>query len=347
MQEDHKEVSYSKVIVIIVENIRLIIIPTIVFALLSLVYAYFIAEPNFVSSSKVISLSGKNSISQFSNIAAQMGISVPTGSSEPKWAYKEIIESRDILRNVVKSKFSTKKFGESLPLFQILTYGDDEPYFGLDTLEEIAIDILKLEMLSVTDDLITSIVEISVNSNEPELAQKINEKIILLLDAHQRSFNQNQSTKSRKFIQDRIIQTEKELIKAEELLKDFRDSNRRIENSPALLLEQQRLAREVTVLTGVFTTLKQNLETTKIEEVKEQDYIVTIESPNLPLFPSAPRKLLILVGSTILGSLIGLLIVILKISFKNNSNEDKENLKYAQNLISDKLIDLKKRLRLG
>ena len=50
-------------------------------------------------------------------------------------------------------------------------------------------------MLSVTDDLIF-IVEISVNSNEPELAQKINEKIILLLDAHQRSFNQNQSTKS-------------------------------------------------------------------------------------------------------------------------------------------------------
>ena len=100
------------------------------------------------------------------------------------------------------------------------------------------------------------------------------------------------------------------------------------------------MAREVTVLTGVFTTLKQNLETTKIEEVKEQDYIVTIESPN---HHSVRRKSLILVGSTILGSLIGLLIVILKISFKI-SNEDKENLKYVQNLISDKIIDLKKRL---
>ena len=44
------------------------------------------------------------------------------------------------------------------------------------------------------------------------------------------------------------------------------DRNRRIENSPSLQLEQQRLGREVTVLTGVFTTLKQQLETTKIEE---------------------------------------------------------------------------------
>ena len=40
---------------------------------------------------------------------------------------------------------------------------------------------------------------------------------------------------------------------AEENLKVFMDRNRRIENSPALQLQQQRLAREVTVLTGVFT----------------------------------------------------------------------------------------------
>ena len=60
------------------------------------------------------------------------------------------------------------------------------------------------------------------------------------------------------------------------------DTNRRIENSPALLLEQQRLQREVTVLIGVFTTLKQQLEkstnymtkatllNTLLQEVREQ-----------------------------------------------------------------------------
>ena len=53
-----------------------------------------------------------------------------------------------------------------------------------------------------------------------------------------------------------------ELRNAEEELKNFKDRNRRIENSPTLQLEEQRLLREVTVLTGVFTTLKQNLEST-------------------------------------------------------------------------------------
>ena len=46
---------------------------------------------------------------------------------------------------------------------------------------------------------------------------------------------------------------------AEENLKVFMARNRRIENSPALQLEEQRLSREVAVLTGVFTTLKQQL----------------------------------------------------------------------------------------
>ena len=75
------------------------------------------------------------------------------------------------------------------------------------------------------------------------------------------------------------------MIDAEEDLRVFMDRNRRIENSPALQLERQRLNREVSVLTGVFTTLKQQLETTKIEEVKESDYVIILDSPEIPLRP--------------------------------------------------------------
>ena len=84
------------------------------------------------------------------------------------------------------------------------------------------------------------------------------------MDSHQRRYNKAKTSQTRQFIEERIIETEKELMSAEEDLKVFMDRNRRIENSPALQLEQQRFGREVTVLTGVFTTLKQQLETTKI-----------------------------------------------------------------------------------
>ena len=101
------------------------------------------------------------------------------------------------------------------------------------------------------------------------------------LDSHQRKYNKTKTSNTKKFIEERINSTKNELISAEEKLRVFMDRNRRIENSPALQLEQgrERLGREVTVLTGVFTTLKQQYETTKIEEVKESDYVVVIDPP--------------------------------------------------------------------
>ena len=84
-----------------------------------------------------------------------------------------------------------------------------------------------------------------------------------------------------------------------------RDRNRRIENSPALQLEQQRLGREVTVLTGVFTTLKQQLETAKIEEVKESDYVVIVDPTEIPLAHSKPNKKNMVIMAGILGLGLG------------------------------------------
>ena len=55
----------------------------------------------------------------------------------------------------------------------------------------------------------------------------------------------------KQFIEERITETESELIAAEEALKVFMDRNRRIENSPALQLENKDLVGEVTVLTGI------------------------------------------------------------------------------------------------
>ena len=78
--------------------------------------------------------------------------------------------------------------------------------------------------------------------------------------------------------------------KKEESLKEFRVTNRRIENSPNLLLIQERLGREVTVLNGVFTTLMQQLEMSKIEELKEVNFVLVVDPPEVPLQKSFPNK---------------------------------------------------------
>tara|TARA_Y100001958_G_C21177379_1_gene507913 strand:- start:805 stop:1392 length:588 start_codon:yes stop_codon:yes gene_type:complete len=172
-------------------------------------------------------------------------------------------------------------------------------------------------MIKVNENLQTGILSLKVEANEASLAQQVNEKIIQELDAHQRDYNKSKTTETKRFILDRIRNTENELIVAEEKLKDFRDRNRRIENSPALQLEQQRLAREVTVLTGVYTTLKQQLETTKIEEVRDSDYVVILDEPSFPLNKTRPKRLFVIIFSTIIGSVFGIILLFIKESLKD------------------------------
>jgi tyrosine-protein kinase Etk/Wzc len=127
---------------------------------------------------------------------------------------------------------------------------------------------------------------------------------------------------------------------AEEDLKVFMDRNRRIENSPALQLEQQRLGREVTVLTGVFTTLKQQLETTKIEEVKESDYVVILDAPEVPLQRSKPNKRLMVILAGILGIGLGLALAFVREFLANSEIEEKGKMSEAKSLALKNISEL-------
>ena len=104
---------------------------------------------------------------------------------------------------------------------QILTYGNKQPMFGYDTLLSMSINSL-LDMINVYEDKKTSIVTLRVNSKEPKLAADINEALIEELDRHQKEYNKSKTSQTRQFIQDRIKDTEKELMATEESLKDFR-----------------------------------------------------------------------------------------------------------------------------
>ena len=154
-------------------------------------------------------------------------------------------------------KFTTKKFGSEKTLLQILTYGNDEkPEVGLDTLIRDGCNGF-IGMVNMSQD--GSYYILTISASEAIFARDIAVVVIEELDSYLRQSNKDKTSETRQFIEERIDDTEKNLKIAEEVLKDFRVRNRRLENSPALLLEQQRLSREVSVLTGVFTSLKQQL----------------------------------------------------------------------------------------
>ena len=336
----NKEISLIDIFITISRQIKTIIIFPSVLCLLTIFYVLFIADPIYTSNSKIMSSSASGGgASQAIGLAAQFGINLPTNQTEPVWNYPEIIKSRILAKSVIAQTFDTEKFGKGKKLIDMLNYLEDVKKHGPKTLESLAVQKFH-KMIRVNENTQTSIVTLSIDTFEPSLAAQINKAIIEQLDSHQRDYNRSKSSETRIFIQKRIESTKQELSLAEEKLKIFRDRNRRIENSPALQLEQERLVREVTVLTGVFTTLKQQLETTKIKEVRESDYVIVIDPPEVPIIPSSPKKKLNVILAGIIGLGFGFIIAFTNDAYDKIDKKNKEKLLKVKSLIIANLKNL-------
>lgn len=335
-------ISFYDLLHILAKHVQLIILVTIIITSIAFIYAFFIAKPVFISSSKIMSSSSNNSSSsEAMGIAAQFGFNLGSSQPGPKWVYPEIIKSRTIARKLLKKSFKTDLVGSKSTLLDIISIQYLKSDLSKSVLESKAVNKLH-SMIRVSENIKTGIISIYVSAFEAKLASEINHALIQELDTHQKDYNKAKTSKAKKFIEQRMHSTEKELILSEERLKTFRDRNRRIENSPALQLEQQRLTREVTVLTGVFTTLKQQLETTKIEEVKDSDYVITLDSPEIPLQRSKPKRKNIVLYGFIVGLVSSIIISFIHNFFLFEREKEKKQINATKEIFLKNIQGLKK-----
>lgn len=333
-----REISFIEIALLIAQNIKLIIIIPSFLCLCFLIHILFFKTPNYVSVSKIMSSSkGASARNQAFGIAAQFGIPIPTEDSEAKWVYPEIIRSRTLSRAMLKRRFHDSISGKEKALLAILINSENKSDKNQKFVESVGIDIL-LSMISVDENIKTSTLTISVASKNPLLSTNINEALIEELDRHQREYNKTRTNQSYNFIENLIVEKKKELELAEEKLKEFSNRNRRMENSPGLMLQRQRLDREVIVLTGVFTTLKQQLETVKIESVKESDYVVVIDPPEIPLGPANKGSKLLFLFVGFFGIGLAISVAFLESYLKNS--KQKKKLYQAQSILFKNIQEL-------
>ncbi len=330
----------TDILLIFAKKIKLIFLITLFVVVFAIIHSIFIAKPVFKTSAKIMSLGGVSN-SNVAGLASQFGIDIPLRQSEPKWSYSEVLKSRPIAETMIKRKYDTKKFGEQLSLMNILTIGDKAYEGSLEILKNKAINNF-IKMFSINEDPIKGIYTIKLESFEAILCKEIVTDLIDVLDQHQREYNQSKTSETRKFIEERITATRNDLNNAENKLKDFTKSNRRIENSPLLQLEQQRLDREVSVLTNVYTTLKQQFETTKIEELRESKYVVVIDPPYVPLSRSKPNRKVRVILSGFLGIGLSLVIVFLLDNYNRKNKKEKDKINFLLLLFKKNILDLLK-----
>ena len=86
-------ISVMDIMLTLARQLKVIIITPTILCTLTIIYVLFFTMPVYTSASKIMSSSSGGGMSQAAGWAAQFGVAMPTGQSEPKWIYPENIKS--------------------------------------------------------------------------------------------------------------------------------------------------------------------------------------------------------------------------------------------------------------
>ncbi len=274
-------------------HVRPLIIIPFILSILSLFTVLFIIRPVFTSTAKVLPIADSNSsFSDMAGMASQLGLSMPMNfGNEIPWdeMFPEIVKSENLIQSILNEEFSSNKYGVKKSLLSIIEQEYNLKNKSKKFLEKMIIHEFN-QMINVSKSRLSPIVTIELDFFEPQIAADILSKIIEVSGKTQVKIKLKQISEKRQFIQERIIEIMTALKNAEIKLKVFKESNRRVENSPSLKLEESRLEREVSLQTSLYMTLKSQFENVKIEEVEESAMIEIIDGPIVPFKLTRPKK---------------------------------------------------------
>ena len=275
-------------------HVRILVILPFITSLFSLIIVFFVIRPVYTSSAKILPIGDSgSSFTEMAGMASQLGLSMPMNfGNEIPWdeMFPEIIKSENLVQSILNEKFSSNKYGKNQSLSAIIKQEYNIKNKSAIFLEKMLIYEFN-QMIEVSKSRLSPIVTIELDFFEPQVAADILRKVIEFAGETQVKIKLKQISEKRQFIEERISEVTKALKNAEIKLKDFKESNRRVERSPSLKLEESRLEREVSLQTTLYMTLKSQFENVKIEEVEESAMIEVIDGPIVPFKVTRPKKI--------------------------------------------------------
>ncbi len=298
---------------IVRKNKNILVIFNSIVAVITLIILFFVVKPYYTSSVTILPDSGrKPTFNQLSDLAALAGISV--GENAGTEIYQNLLTAETVLAPAVYAKYKTEEFTDSVNLikyFEIDNYSD-EPVEIRKRKRFLKIKKILLGKIQTRLDRKTKILTLSVTMPESKLSAEVANNIVKSLDNYLRTKTKTYASEQSRYIEKRILQVSDSLNTAENKLKDFREKNRVIISSPALLLKQTRLLRNVKILQSVYIELNKQLELAKIEEVKDTPILNIKEYAKDPIKKAGPKRLMIFLIVFAFSSIISSLFMILK-----------------------------------
>jgi len=157
--------------------------------------------------------------------------------------------------------------------------------------------------LRVSVDPLTNFVAIELGGRDPRLTTDVLNEIVRQMDRFIQQRMRTQSRGEREMISVRLAEEAGLLREAENRLQRFREANREIGLSPAGLMEQARLAREVEIHSTLYIELTRQLEVARVEEYRRTPVVSVLDWAVPPLRKSGPKGSLVLFGFVSVGLL--------------------------------------------
>ncbi len=252
----------------------------------------------FVASVTIVPETGQTSPlpAGLTTLAGQLGVSIGSQGSRGADFYGELLRTRALLAEVATARFVWGSAVDSQPLVVVLGKG------GRSSADSLSRSVKALrDQITIVVDKQMGTIKISVEMPTGDLAAAVAGRLVEYLNDFNRQSRQSQARERRKFLEGRVAETESELREGESALRLFYERNRRFEESPKLRFDEQKLSRQVTFLTTLYGTLRQQLEIARIDEINDVPVITVLDPPVVPQEPAKPRHLLMALMAMVLS----------------------------------------------
>ena len=268
-------------------------------------------------------------------LAGQLGIPLGMDPTQSPRFYAEVLTSRELLARVLLTKFPDPRrpaAGDSIPLLAILRVrgGIWGPKSAADSLDR---GVRKLRRrVSARVDIQTFLVYLSVTTRYPDLSAAVAARFIAYLNEFNAKNRESQARARRQFVEQRIVEGERDLHAAEDDLRRFHERNRAWQESPELSAAEGRLHMQVNILQEVYLTLRRDYEQARIEEVNDTPVITVVDPAVPPQRQSYWREVLVLLAF-VFGGLIGVLGAWSGVRFERLRREDEDGYRELTGLL--------------
>lgn len=343
VEEESEPASLLQLVNVILRHRRIVIALPLILATIVCSFTLLRSRTWTASASFSSSESQAAQMGQLAGIAAQLGFSIPIAASgESPEFYVALLRSGEIRRSAVRSTYrlldetqpdTTWITGDLVELFEIRGRSEHGRLEG-------AVEQLGRRM-SVGTSPETGMVRLSVQTKWPELSVQVAERLLGLVNEFNLQTRQSQANAEREFVTLRLVEARAELAVAEDSMQAFLQSNRRIENSPQLGFDRDRLQRVVTLQQEVVISLAQALEQAKIEEVRNTPVITIVEEPYPPARPDRRRLIMKGLVSLALGLFLGIVVAFVVEFMTASRDRDPERYAEFRQLAADSKRDVR------